>query len=72
VGDRSDIAGYAVVARCYLSGFAPVDTLAEVVGGGQLTDKLQRVIALLSVQIAMRFEKDLAVLELSQQHERRS
>jgi hypothetical protein len=59
---------YTIVARCNLRGFAPIDTLAEIVGGAQRTDKLQRVIALLSVRIAMPCEKYLAVLQLSQQH----
>jgi hypothetical protein len=31
---RTDLAGYALVARCYLGGFALIDTLAEIVGGG--------------------------------------
>jgi hypothetical protein len=50
--------------RCYLRGLTPIDTSLQIVGGGQLTDELQRVIALLSVRISMRFEKDLAVLEV--------
>ena len=66
--DRTDLTGHTFVARRYLRGFAPIDALGWIIGSGQLTGKLQRVIALLSVRIAMRFEKDLSVLELRQQH----
>jgi hypothetical protein len=57
VGDHIDLACYAFIARYYFRGFAPIDPLVEVIGGGQLTDKLQWLLA----RLAMRFGKDLTV-----------